>query len=286
MSLPLTLVACGLAATAAGLALPGPTGAPPRSVVRRTRFGALTDGDPAGRAESRDARHGPRRRGPLLLVLAGAAGLVAGVTDGVRLALALVALGAVVGALHLAARHRAARVSELRRGRVVEVCELLAAELRAGQPLVNSVEHCVDVWPPLESVAAAARLDADVPGSLRRLSRAPGAEGLREVAAAWEVAAGSGAGLAAALTQVAATARETEAARRQVRAELSSAQATARLVAALPLGSLAMAAGVGADPWHFLLDTPAGVAALAVGVALAFAGLRWLDAIAESALRR
>jgi tight adherence protein B len=166
----------------------------------------------------------------------------------------------------------------------VVLCEALVGELRAGQPLVASVEHCRDAWPELDPVVAAARLGADVPAALRRLSQLPGAEGLLEVAAAWQIAHASGAGLATALGQVAASARTRAGTRLLVRGELASAQATARLVALLPLGSLAMAAGIGGDPWHFLLATPVGVGCLGAGVLLVLAGLLWIDRIAAAVL--
>ena len=168
---------------------------------------------------------------------------------------------------------------------MVDLCEALVGELRAGQPLVASLERCLDLWPGFEPVVAAGRLGADVPGALRRVARTPGAEGLAEIASAWQVSQRSGAGLAAALAQVALTARERQGTRRIVQGELASAQATARLVAVLPVASLAMSAGIGGDPWHFLLATPVGVACLGLGLLFAFAGLWWIDRIAATVLR-
>jgi tight adherence protein B len=116
---------------------------------------------------------------------------------------------------------------------------------------------------------------------MRRLAAQPGAEGLREVASAWRVSERSGAVLSSALEQVAASARARHAAEHLVQAELSSARATARLVAVLPVVTLALAAGAGAEPWAFLLGHPAGLACLAAGAALVLAGLAWIDRIAS-----
>jgi tight adherence protein B len=143
----------------------------------------------------------------------------------------------------------------------------------------------VEVWPDFEPVVATGRLGADVPSALRRLGAQAGAEGLREVASAWQLSQQSGAGLATALAQVAGTARQRQSTRHLVRGELASAQATARLVAVLPVASLAMSAGIGGDPWHVLLGTPLGLACLALGALLIFAGLLWMDRIATTVLK-
>jgi tight adherence protein B len=187
--------------------------------------------------------------------------------DGARLALALIGLGCAAAVTMLVGRSRRA-----------------VGELRAGQPLVTSLQHCVEVWSAFEPVAAASRLGADVPSALRRLSALTGAEGLREIASAWQVAEQSGAGLATALAQVAVTARERQATRHLVKGELASAQATARLIVVLPVASLAMSAGIGGNPWHFLLGTPVGLTCLGGGALLAWLGLLWIDRIAAAVL--
>ena len=221
---------------------------------------------------------------PASVIGIGVALLVA--LDGVRLTLTLIILGCGTGVVTLVRRTRRLRAVEACQALVVEVCEALVGELRAGQPLVTSLEHCVEVWPAFEPVAAASRMGADVPLALRQLARMHGAEGLREIASAWQVAERSGAGLATALSQVASTARERQATRHLVKGELASAQATARLVVVLPLASLAMSAGIGGDPWHFLLSTPAGLGCLGLGALLAWTGLLWIDHIAGTVLGR
>ena len=240
---------------------------------------------PAGPLRPAAPRAGRRAAPVLVVALAGAAAALLVLADGTRLALGLVSLGAVGGSLLLVRRGRAAKAATARQAVVVDVCEAMVGELRAGQPLTASLEHCRELWPDLEPVVAAARLGADVPAALRRLAAVRGAEGLAEVASAWQVSERSGAGLATALGQVALTARERQGTRRLVQGELASAQATARLVAVLPVASLAMSAGVGGDPWHFLLGTPVGVACLGLGALFAFAGLLWIDRIAATVLR-
>src|SRR4051794_11261702 len=207
-------------------------------------------------------------------LLAGAMSVTAllSTLDGTRLALALIGLAAGAGAMALVRRSRRARAAERRQALVVDVCETLVGELRAGQPLTTSLEHCVDLWPAVEPVVAASRLGADVPTALRRVARLPGAEGLRDVASAWQVAERSGAGLAAALAQVAVTARAGQATRELVMGELASARATARLVMVLPVASLAMSAGIGGNPGHFLIGTPAGLGCLGAGLLCAWLG--------------
>ncbi|HET9827814.1 MAG TPA: type II secretion system F family protein [Nocardioidaceae bacterium] len=263
----MTLAAALLAAAAVALISP----APGRSLAAAS----------TGRIGRRRPPFGPA----LICVLVGAGAVLVVLVDGLRLALALVILGTTAAGASLVARSRRTKAAETRQARVVQVAEALAGELRAGQPPLTSLEHCVDMWPAFGTVVAAARLGADVPSALRRMGRQPGAEGLREVASAWQVSERSGAGLATALSQVADTARARQATRRLVQGELASAQATARLVAGLPVLSLAMSAGIGGDPWHFLLATGPGLVCLGLGSVFAFAGLLWIDRIAVAVLR-
>jgi tight adherence protein B len=83
--------------------------------------------------------------------------------------------------------------------------------------------------------------------------------------------------------QVLEAARADAAALRQVEGEASSARATARLVAVLPVVVLIAGEGLGARPWSFLLGHPVGVTCLAAGVLLVVTGLAWIDRIAASA---
>lgn len=61
--------------------------------------------------------------------------------------------------------------------------------------------------------------------------------------------------------------------------ELAGPRATARLLAALPAVGVGLGMVLGGDPGGFLLHHPIGQVALLAGVALACAGLAWVDRI-------
>lgn len=267
----MSVVAIVLAAVAAGLLVP---------LSRRSaRLPAMHPGTSAMPVV-------PAGRGLVVVAAAGAAAFLLVFVRGSLLALGLIVLAAALGAGRLTASARARKDAERREERVLEVCEVLVGELRGGQPPITALGRCLEVWPEFEPVSTAAQLGADVPQALRRLGVSPGAQGLRNVAGAWQVSQESGAGLAVALGQVATSAREFQATRRLVTAELASAQATARLMAGLPLVALALGSGIGGDPWQFLLATPIGLTCLASGLTFVFGGLTWIDRIAAAVMSR
>jgi tight adherence protein B len=222
---------------------------------------------------------------PVAVLSVAVGGLVA-LVDGTTLALGLIVLSVVAGIWRTLARGRQRRAVQERAESVAEVCEALGAELRAGQPPLRALRHCVGIWAALEPVAAAGELGGDVPRALRLLARQPGASGLEEVAAAWQVSDGTGGTMALALGSVVESSRRRRATQRLVASELASAQATARLLAVLPIAVLVMGSGIGADPWAFLLSTPAGLSCLGAGLALTYAGLVWIERIAVTAVDR
>ena len=193
----------------------------------------------------------------------------------------LILIGAVGAGRALWLRHRETKEAEATASRLVEVCDLLAAELASGRPPDVALEEAATAWASLRSVADASRLGGDVPAALRSLAATPGADGLRLLAGAWAVSHRTGSGLAGSTRRVADAVRLEQATRRVVVGELSSARATAKLVAALPVLALLMGSGAGADPWAFLIGTPLGLACLAGGLTIGFVGLWWIELIAR-----
>ncbi|MBF4163251.1 type II secretion system F family protein [Nocardioides acrostichi] len=257
MTLGLLLAAGGTALAVRWSAGPGHPGRPSNLDVRTLRWAAA-----AGAV------------GLAALVRPGAAVLVPGVA----------ALAAALALRRLVARHAAARSARVTRERVQETCEALAADLASGRPPAAALDRAALDWPPLAPVARAARVGADVPAAWRRLGAdLDGAEGLRVVAAAWQVAHRTGSGLAAALEAVAREQRRHLATARVVDAELASARSTGRLVAALPLGALLMGEASGGHPFEFLLGTAAGWCCLGAGLGVGLLGLAWIERLASDA---
>lgn len=197
-------------------------------------------------------------------------------------ALALVGVGAGGGVLFLQRRRAGRRRAQETADQVQRFCSELSAELAAGLPVGPALDGVAARWPELGPVAAAARLGGSVPDTMRDLASRPGAGDLRLVAAAWHVAQRSGTGLAVALQSVAGSLTERQRTRRLVASELASARATARLMALLPVLTLAMGSGAGGDPLAFLFSTTPGLTCLATGCLLALAGVWWIEAIASS----
>jgi len=215
---------------------------------------------------------------------------------------AALAAGAVLPAIRLRGRRRRARVREQRRLAVVGLCAALAGELRtgatpqqaaevvggelaAGQPQAAAAGRQATGPPLLDGTVllAAVHYGGSVPEAFLTMAELPGAGGAAGIAACWQVASSSGAGLAAGLDRVAEGLRAEGALHETVRAELAGARSTAALLAALPLFGLLLGAGLGADPLRVLLHTAGGLACLALGALLECAGIAWTARIARGA---
>lgn len=198
----------------------------------------------------------------------------------------LVAAASVLGAAGLGAysllrRRRRRAEHDAYAARIRDLCDALAADLAAGAAPSAALARLATRWPEASRVVEAERFGMDPSGAWDSLAAEARIESLALVGLAWRYAQHTGIGLGVAMRFVADGLRTQARLDRTVATEMSSARATARLVALLPLGVLAMGAGLGGNPWHFLFLTPPGVGLLAVGLGLVWVGLRWLEAIIE-----
>ncbi|GIF74066.1 type II secretion system F family protein [Asanoa siamensis] len=180
-------------------------------------------------------------------------------------------LGGVVAAVILGAYATVATVS-LRRRRgnatrraarsaLLDRLTGLAADLRAGVPIATAVlaAETADATAPL---AVFPEQDADQ--RLASLARA-----------AVTLAERTGAPLADLVDRIEADARAGDRARDAAAAQAAGAQATAMLLAALPIGGLALGYAIGADSLAILLRTPLGAVCALCAVTLQILGLVW-----------
>ena len=195
-------------------------------------------------------------------------------------------LGAAAAGAYALARRRGDRARHDRyAAQVRDHCDLLAADLAAGAPTHVALGRLAERWPEVGAVVEADRFGLDVAGAWTALARETRLDTLSLVAIAWSYASRTGIGLTVAMRHVADGLRAYAKVDRTVVAELSSARATARLVALLPVGVLAMGSGLGGHPWQFLLLTTPGVVLLAAGLGLIWLGLWWLEVIIDGARR-
>lgn len=228
----------------------------------------------AGRQSSARIRWRPTPRAQI-------AAAVAAVTVAVVLSpshgLVLANAGAAcIGVFWLGAR-RGRRLAQRRTAQAVQVmCAELADDLRMGQLPADAIASASARWPPLQPVSVAIELHHDIATAWRDVARLPGADGLRDVAAAWSVSEQVGSGLAESLHQVSRLLAARERRARLIDTELAAARATAFVVSGLPIVVLGMGSGLGVNPWAFLLGG-LGSVLLAAASALLLAGWAWLD---------
>jgi tight adherence protein B len=179
-----------------------------------------------------------------------AAGPVAGFACAAYASLAVIAL----------IRRRSGAVARSARADLLDRLAGLAADLRAGLPVAAAM--------------SAAGLDGEPDGRLVALVRA-----------AVELAERTGAPLAHLVDRIEVDARAAARAAVSTDAQAAGARATAALLAALPLGGIALGYGIGVDPLAVLLHSPIGAACAAGAVALQVAGLAWSVKLAPGSPR-
>ena len=191
-----------------------------------------------------------------------------------QLAAVAVALATAFG---FEVRRRAMRRRRAREFRA-EVGTFLRAwsgELRSGLAPVDAAHAAASGAPSWNPVRVATAVD--VPDALGAIAMTPGGESLDEAAAAWSIAEATGAPLSAVLERVAGAVQATVEIDREVAVEAAPARATARLMAFLPLIGIVLGTSLGAGPIGVLFGTGFGVGCLIVGLALACAGVWWIE---------
>lgn len=224
-----------------------------------------------------------RRRPDELPVAAIAGGLLGAALLGGVGAVAGAAAG-IAGARAWRRRHRDRAAAAIRRA-LPDVLRLLAAQLQAGIPPHLALASSAGGAPPalarhLAEVSSGARLGLDPASSL--WPGPPGAEGLRALAACWQVSGSTGSSLGVGVARLAAGLAAEDRCRAEVDAQLAGPRASAAVLATLPLVAIAMAGGLGAAPLDFF-RTPTGSGCLVAGLVLDAAGLHWTRRLAASA---
>ena len=101
---------------------------------------------------------------PALVPLA----VVTAMATGIAGPAALVGGGALVAGRALLRARERRRTAAVAATHLLDACELMSAELGAGQPPGRALRRAADAWPHLAPVAEAADLGGDVPQALRR----------------------------------------------------------------------------------------------------------------------
>lgn len=273
----------GVAALAAGLALLMWWGAPAASLLDRVRP-PVSNSAPAVERRVRpvDVVTSLARLPAVVVVAVVAVGVVGGLAvagwvGGLR---ALLVCEAVVVAVCSVDARTRRRAGMHRDEQWQEACEILATELRAGRSAEQAVTTAAVACDDLARAVRALHLGGDVVASLGQIQDAPAATGL---ASAWATAHASGAGLAGVVERVTDELTAQLELRREIDGQLAAPRATARLLALLPLGGMALGVFLGVDPLRMLLSTTVGLCCLLIGSVLALAGVMWVDRLARSA---
>jgi tight adherence protein B len=272
------MVCLGCAVLAAWLAIPAP---PTRLLRNRLAAAAL--------AVATDATHreGQRRRRRLwtyfAIVIMSLGVIIASghlaKAQGAVLASAIVLVG--VTAARLIVQYRRRSTALRTRAEIAHACAVLASYLRVGQVPSAALAIAAADCEVLREGHQTRTLGGDVVQVWRLQARRQGHSGLLELARAWQISTETGAPMSCTLDQVATSLAADQALTQVVNSELAAARATGKVMAILPGCGLGIGYLLGGDPARWLLAGPAGWACLLGGVALACAGVLWIEALAR-----
>jgi tight adherence protein B len=261
----------------------------PAELVRRGLEFVRRAGSSAGTVLERRVEHvlagqGERARrlaGPVAIVVAGSGWLAAGWLG------ALGASAAAVVVAVLGERTLVRRVARELARQVPQMCERVAAAMRAGRSLRASIARAAsESGGPGARELARIKEDLDfgerLEVALRAACERTASPELRAVSATIEVQQRAGGSLAVALEDLADRLRAEERLRADVRTATAQARASAWLVAGLPVaGALAFEFAAPGSATA-LADHPLGLAAIAVSTVMYAAGLLGISRLARA----
>lgn len=197
--------------------------------------------------------------------------------------LASAGLLVTVTAGRLIVLHRRRRSALRAQATVAQGCTVLASYLRVGQVPSAALAIAAADCDVLRRAHRAHTLGGDVVSVWRQQARRGGHRGLLDLARAWQVSEETGAPMSSMLDQVATSLSADQSLMGVVNSELAAARATSKVMAALPPCGIGIGYLLGGDPARWLLAGPAGWGCLLLGVALACAGVLWIEALARCA---
>jgi tight adherence protein B len=198
------------------------------------------------------------------------------------LLVAVIAIAIGVWVVLDAVRGRAVRKVDLA---LPDVLEATARSMRSGASLRVALQEASEHAPDrlrggLAGVVAAAERGVPLVDAIDAWSAGVPGEGVRLAAAALALSAEVGGAAARTLDGVAATLRDRNGLRREVRALSSQARASCLVIGVAPVGFAMVAAAMDPRTIDFLLRTPAGIACLLTGVVLDGLGALWMHRLA------
>ncbi len=238
---------------------------------------------PSSRSGPPDARG--RRPPSAAAVIAGSAavgGFVGSLLAGPIGVVILGAAGATVPTL--AMRRARSRRSAAIESQLLDLVVSLAAALRAGRSLEQAlVAAAEEVGPPVGTTIGAMTDEIELgtrpDAALSAWAAAIATPEARLVAGVLALHRRTGGALAAPLDQLAATLRARRAAARELRSLTAQARLSAGILGLLPIGFFLFLATVSRSDIEAAVSTPAGLAAVVVGLVLQAAAFGWIRSL-------
>jgi tight adherence protein B len=200
---------------------------------------------------------------------------------------AAVVVGAVtLAGLRLRARRRRSLEERRREEQLADVVAAIAAGLRAGLSLTQSLEHARDETPPPlhdDLARTIARIDTGVPigEALAGWADNVASEDAHLVVGVLELHRRSGGDLPSVLDNLVATLRDRRATHREVRALTAQARLSAVILGMLPIGFFGFLLLTSRHEILEAIATPLGEAAVAIGLGLEGLASLWIRRLLE-----